>query len=91
MWTPTLHVTLFTVLASLFVSTRCDNWSRKDVALSIFGDSVNDAGTNNYINTTADFRANFTPYGETFFRYPTGRFSNGRLIVDFIGNFYFAG
>ncbi|KAL3723531.1 hypothetical protein ACJRO7_035672 [Eucalyptus globulus] len=87
MSTPTLHIFLFTVLASLFVSTFCDNQSRKDVALFIFGDSINDAGTNNYINTTANFRANFPPYGETFFRYPTGRFSDGRLMVDFIAEY----
>ncbi|KAI6700338.1 hypothetical protein NL676_014662 [Syzygium grande] len=81
---PTLHIILFASLASLFVSTGCANQSRKDVALFIFGDSINDAGTNNYINTTADFRANFPPYGETFFHHPTGRFSDGRLIADFI-------
>lgn len=57
------------------------------VALFIFGDSLFDPGNNNYINTTADFRANFYPYGETFFKYPTGRFSDGRLIPDFIGKF----
>ncbi|XP_056170080.1 GDSL esterase/lipase 5-like [Syzygium oleosum] len=84
MSTPTLHIILFASLASLFVSTGCANQSRKDVALFIFGDSINDAGTNNYINTTADFRANFPPYGETFFHHPTGRFSDGRLIADFI-------
>ncbi|XAR49846.1 hypothetical protein NMG60_11004004 [Bertholletia excelsa] len=54
------------------------------VALFIFGDSLFDAGNNNYINTTTSFQANFEPYGETFFHHPTGRFSNGRLIPDFI-------
>ncbi|KAI6678817.1 hypothetical protein NL676_039613 [Syzygium grande] len=87
MSTLTLHIMLFAVFASLFTSTRCDHQSRKDAALFIFGDSVNDAGTNNYINTTAFFRANFPPYGETFFRYPTGRFTDGRLIVDFIAEY----
>ncbi|KAG6669009.1 hypothetical protein CIPAW_01G213200 [Carya illinoinensis] len=47
------------------------------VALFIFGDSLFDAGNNNYINTTYQYRANFYPYGENFFKYPTGRFSDG--------------
>lgn len=55
------------------------------VSLFVFGDSLLDPGNNNYINTTTDFQANFSPYGETFFKYPTGRFSDGRLIQDFIG------
>lgn len=87
MSTPTLHTVLFAVFASLFVSSHCDNQSQQDVALFIFGDSINDAGTNNYINTTANFRANFPPYGETFFHHPTGRFSDGRLIADFIAEY----
>lgn len=57
----------------------------KHVALFIFGDSLFDAGNNNYINTTTDYQANFLPYGQNFFKYPTGRFSNGRIIPDFIG------
>ncbi|XVF86967.1 hypothetical protein PTKIN_Ptkin18bG0082800 [Pterospermum kingtungense] len=54
-------------------------------ALFAFGDSLFDPGNNNYFNTTV--RANFYPYGETFFKYPTGRFSDGRLIPDFIAEY----
>ncbi|XWS16113.1 hypothetical protein CRYUN_Cryun34aG0057700 [Craigia yunnanensis] len=61
----------------------CGNGLPKNhVALFVFGDSLFDPGNNNYINTIA--QANFPPYGETFFKYPTGRFSDGRLIPDFI-------
>ncbi|KAL5583405.1 hypothetical protein UlMin_015847 [Ulmus minor] len=59
----------------------------KRVALFVFGDSLFDPGNNNYINTTTEYQANFWPYGESFFRVPTGRFSDGRLIPDFISEF----
>lgn len=59
----------------------------KHVAFFIFGDSLFDAGNNNYINTTTGFQANFLPYGETFFKHPTGRFCDGRIIPDFIAEF----
>lgn len=55
----------------------------KHVALFIFSDSLFDAGNNNYINTTTNFQANFLPYGEIFFKYPTGRFSDGRINSRF--------
>ena len=54
------------------------------VALFVFGDSLYDPGNNNYINTTTNYQANFWPYGETYFHFPTGRFSDGRLMPDFI-------
>ncbi|KAK3000985.1 hypothetical protein RJ639_022165, partial [Escallonia herrerae] len=57
----------------------------KHVPLFVFGYSLSDAGNNNYINGIPAVRANFWPYGETFFKYPTGRFCDGRLIPDFIG------
>ncbi|CAI0435141.1 unnamed protein product [Linum tenue] len=53
-------------------------------AVLIFGDSILDTGNNNYIETLV--KSNFHPYGEDFpGGLPTGRFSNGRLISDFIG------
>jgi hypothetical protein len=67
--------------ASLLFPTCC---SSKHIPLFIFGDSFFEAGNNNYIRN-AFGRANFWPYGETFFKYPTGRFSDGRVIPDFIG------
>ncbi|MBA0864443.1 hypothetical protein Goshw_002950 [Gossypium schwendimanii] len=60
---------------------------KKHVPFFIFGDSILDAGNNNYINTSTLDQANFWPYGLTFFNYPTGRFSDGRLIPDFIAKY----
>ncbi|KAG4912336.1 hypothetical protein AAZX31_19G072100 [Glycine max] len=78
----------------LFVSsygiTCClgDIWHPKEhAALFVFGDSLFDVGNNNYINTTADNQANYSPYGETFFNYPSGRFSDGRVIPDLIADY----
>ncbi|ESQ50542.1 hypothetical protein EUTSA_v10022764mg [Eutrema salsugineum] len=48
----------------------------------VFGDSVFDNGNNNGLNTTA--KVNYSPYGIDLARGPTGRFSNGRNIPDFI-------
>jgi len=48
-----------------------------------FGDSLVDVGNSNFLNTLA--RANFFPYGIDFNRGATGRFSNGRSFIDFIG------
>ncbi|CAJ2657809.1 unnamed protein product [Trifolium pratense] len=59
---------------------------KEHVALFVFGDSLFDVGNNNYINTTGS-QANYSPYGETFFNYPTGRFSNGRVIPDFVAEY----
>jgi hypothetical protein len=51
----------------------------------VFGDSSVDPGNNNILQTT--MKGNFPPYGKDFFNaLPTGRFSDGRLATDFIGN-----
>ncbi|CAN6362713.1 unnamed protein product [Urochloa humidicola] len=46
------------------------------------GDSITDAG--NLASVSPNIPALAFPYGETFFHRPTGRFGDGRLIVDFI-------
>ncbi|CAN1233851.1 GDSL esterase/lipase LTL1 [Linum perenne] len=52
-------------------------------AFFVFGDSLVDNGNNNYLATTA--RADSPPYGVDYpTRRPTGRFSNGYNIPDFI-------
>ncbi|XWS54492.1 hypothetical protein CRYUN_Cryun10bG0094300 [Craigia yunnanensis] len=79
------HICFLISFATFINLFSCHNLPENHVALFIFGDSLFDSGNNNYINTTFDFQANFWPYGETFFKYPTGRFSDGRLIPDFIG------
>lgn len=54
-------------------------------ALFIFGDSVVDAGNNNELLTI--IKANFPPYGRDFLNQrATGRFTNGQLVTDIIGN-----
>ncbi|TVU30944.1 hypothetical protein EJB05_22602, partial [Eragrostis curvula] len=47
-----------------------------------FGDSLTDTGM---VPRVAAGPASRPPYGETFFRRPTGRASDGRLVLDFIG------
>ncbi|VVA90744.1 unnamed protein product [Arabis nemorensis] len=47
----------------------------------VFGDSLVDAGNNNYLATLS--KANYDPNGIDFGS-PTGRFTNGRTIVDII-------
>lgn len=50
-----------------------------------FGDSLTDTGNSLHLAATGGGAGSQPPYGETFFRRPTGRASDGRLIVDFIG------
>eukprot|EP00249_Psilotum_nudum_P035105 c55079_g1_i1 orf=390-1490(-) len=51
-------------------------------ALFVFGDSLVDVGNNNYILTLA--RSNYKPYGVDFPFGATGRFTNGKTVMDVI-------
>uniref|UniRef100_A0A7N0V9W9 GDSL esterase/lipase n=1 Tax=Kalanchoe fedtschenkoi TaxID=63787 RepID=A0A7N0V9W9_KALFE len=55
-------------------------------AVFVFGDSTVDPGNNNFIGTA--FRSDFSPYGQNLPNHkPTGRFSDGRLVTDFIAGY----
>ncbi|CAN8256184.1 unnamed protein product [Cochlearia groenlandica] len=68
------------VLLSLFLFDFGHSKSPLAPAFFIFGDSLVDSGNNNYIPTLA--RANYLPYGIDF-GFPSGRFCNGRTVVDY--------
>ncbi|XP_050221679.1 GDSL esterase/lipase At1g20120-like [Mercurialis annua] len=52
-----------------------------------FGDSMLDTGNNLYIPLTP-LKSNFWPYGVDFtVTYPSGRFSNGKILPDFLATY----
>ncbi|GAU17305.1 hypothetical protein TSUD_110210 [Trifolium subterraneum] len=65
-------------------------------AIFNFGDSISDTGNAEAVYPPLNKNS---PYGSTYFKHPSGRMSNGRLIIDFIDhgdikkgvNFAFAG
>ena len=78
-------------MSSLSKTQNPENQAAEVVAAAaffIFGDSFFDSDNNNYINTTTLDHANFWLYGETYFKFPTGTFSDGCLISDFIGQIW---
>ncbi|KAG4982369.1 hypothetical protein JHK87_027118 [Glycine soja] len=55
-------------------------------AIFNFGDSISDTGNAAaYHHVPKDGKS---PYGPTYFKHPSGRLSNGRLIIDFITEAY---
>lgn len=55
-------------------------------AIFAFGDSLTDPGNNNYLNSFA--KANYLPYGIDLYG-PSGRFCNGKTVVDYLGKYFF--
>ncbi|XP_020225454.1 GDSL esterase/lipase At5g45910 [Cajanus cajan] len=55
-------------------------------AIFNFGDSISDTGNAaTYYHPSMDENS---PYGLTYFKHPSGRVSNGRLIIDFLAEAY---
>lgn len=82
---------ILALIMSLIISFRSFVISQNDQDLTkgasfIFGDSLVDAGNNNYLPTLS--RANISPNGIDFKASggtPTGRYTNGRTIGDIVG------
>ncbi|XP_023519631.1 GDSL esterase/lipase At1g71250-like [Cucurbita pepo subsp. pepo] len=72
------------LLLLLVVFLRCSDETVSETngvpAIFVFGDSLVDVGNNNFLRSVA--RANYYPYGIDFLSGPTGRFSNGRTVID---------
>lgn len=79
-------VSLWFVLAQAGAALQGQNSSGPMFpALIAFGDSILDTGNNNMLPTV--MKSNFPPYGKDFIGHqPTGRFCNGKVPSDFIGN-----
>jgi hypothetical protein len=62
--------------------------SKQVPAMYVFGDSTLDVGNNNYLPGADVPRANMPLYGVDYpGSKPTGRFSNGYNVADFIGTY----
>ena len=64
------------ITPQIFATKNCDF-----PAIFSFGASNVDTG-----GLAAAFQAPPSPYGDTYFHRSTGRYSDGRIIIDFIGN-----
>lgn len=76
-------VFFFVIGLSYFAEVACEEGLG---ASFIFGDSLVDAGNNNYLSTLS--KANIAPNGIDFKASggnPTGRYTNGRTIGDIVG------
>ncbi|KAK4493535.1 hypothetical protein RD792_018091 [Penstemon davidsonii] len=80
-------IILFASTTLLIISASADNCFNSIIG---FGDSLTDTGNGFHFASAYNPPPYLTlpPYGDTFFDRPTGRVSDGRLIIDFIGTVF---
>lgn len=90
------QIALITITTSIFflssslppassATTPTPSHPRPFKKIYAFGDSYTDTG--NTVSTTGPSGFNYVsspPYGLTFFHHPTNRYSDGRLVIDFV-------
>ncbi|KAJ7964782.1 GDSL esterase/lipase [Quillaja saponaria] len=81
-----IKVILITLVVTIPRITHCTVVGSCYTSIFSFGDSLADTG--NLYFAFQEVQCFFPPYGETYFHHPTGRCSNGRLIVDFIAEYF---
>ncbi|KAI3719030.1 hypothetical protein L6452_19919 [Arctium lappa] len=81
------HSSILFLTTIIFITTCTFYANGCYTSIISFGDSLADTGNMKELCPKSNGQAPhflFPPYGETFFHKPTGRCSNGRLIIDFI-------
>lgn len=82
-----LYLITLTILASFAhtFSIKTVPKPRPFTKIYAFGDSFTDTGNTESFTTFGAFQfASNPPYGTTFFHHPTDRYSDGRLVIDFL-------
>ncbi|KAK3159720.1 hypothetical protein QOZ80_1BG0050250 [Eleusine coracana subsp. coracana] len=73
------------LLCSLARVSQCSGGSQSNyTSMFSFGDSLTDTGNLLVSNALSNAIVGRFPYGMTYFHRPTGRCSDGRLVVDFL-------
>lgn len=75
----------FLLVSTCLAIEAVSSFPRPYESMFSFGDSLADTGNLLLEGARAFPVVKNLPYGETFFMHPTGRCSDGRLIIDFIG------
>ncbi|KAM4115436.1 hypothetical protein ACJW30_04G149900 [Castanea mollissima] len=86
------HQFIFITLTTIFILTSSSSSaatethpSRPFKKIYAFGDSFTDTGnTKTATGPTGFGHVSNPPYGTTFFHHPTNRYSDGRLVIDFV-------
>ncbi|KAK6911810.1 GDSL lipase/esterase [Dillenia turbinata] len=80
-------ITFTVIFTSILASPSSCSRLKNQVGLFVFGDSLFDPGNNQYVNGSRKDSSNNWPYGESYFKHPTGRLSDGLIVPDFIAEF----